>query len=93
MARTSWKVLLPLLRPTIFSVWLWTALLVYRELTAAVFLSSQSSITLQAVVWSFWMSGARNQAASVTLLITVVMAPLMALFWWFGRRSNVLGNA
>ncbi|MFI5267288.1 MAG: ABC transporter permease [Chloroflexota bacterium] len=93
MARASLKVLLPLLRPTLFSVWLWTALLVYRELTAAVFLSSQSSITLQAVVWSFWMSGGRNQAAAVTLLITIVMAPLMVIFWWFGRRSNVLGNA
>ena len=93
VARASWKVLMPLLRPTLFSVWLWTALLVYRELTAAVFLSSQNSITLQAVVWSFWMSGGRNQAAAVTLLITLVMAPLMIVFWWFGRRSNVLGNA
>lgn len=93
VARASWKVLMPLLRPALFSVWLWTALLVYRELTAAVFLSSERSITLQAVVWSFWMSSARNQAAAVTLLITGVMVPLMALFWWFGRRSNVLGNA
>ncbi|HLG69013.1 MAG TPA: iron ABC transporter permease [Chloroflexota bacterium] len=93
VARASWKVLFPLLRPALFSVWLWTALLVYRELTAAVFLSSQNSITLQAVVWSFWMSSARNQAAAVTLLVSAVMAPLMVVFWWVGRRSNILGNA
>ncbi|HLY66855.1 MAG TPA: ABC transporter permease subunit, partial [Chloroflexota bacterium] len=93
MIRTSWRVLLPLLRPTLFSVWLWTALLVYRELTAAVFLSSQSNITLQAVIWSLWMSSARNQAAAVTLLVTAVMVPLMIVFWWLGRRSNILGNA
>ncbi|HEY8693205.1 MAG TPA: iron ABC transporter permease [Chloroflexota bacterium] len=93
MARTSRKVLIPLLRPTLFSVWLWTALLVYRELTAAVFLSSERNITLQAVVWSFWFSGAQNKAAAITLLVTVVMAPLIALFWWFGRRGSILGNA
>jgi iron(III) transport system permease protein len=93
MARTARKVLLPLLSPTLFSVWLWTALLVYRELTAAVFLSSERNITLQAVVWSFWFSGAQNQAAAVTLLVTVVMAPLIVVFWWFGRRSNILGAA
>jgi len=90
MLRTSWKVLFPLLRPAVFSVWLWTALLVYRELTAAVFLSSQSSITLQAVVWSFWSSGARNQAAAVTLLVTAVMAPLIGIYWYFGRRSMIM---
>jgi len=27
------------------------------------------------------------------LLVTVVMAPLIALFWWFGRRGSILGNA
>lgn len=93
MARTSRKVLLPLLRPTLFSVWVWTALLVYRELTAAVFLSSEQNITLQAVVWSFWFSGAQNKAAAITLLVTIVMAPLIALFWWFGRRGSILGSA
>jgi iron(III) transport system permease protein len=93
MVRASWRVLLPLLRPTLFSVWLWTALLVYRELTAAVFLSSQSNITLQAVIWSFWMSSARNQAAAVTLLVTAVMVPVMIVFWWAGRRSAILGSA
>ena len=93
MARTSRKVLLPLLRPTLFSVWLWTALLVYRELTAAVFLSSEQNITLQAVVWSFWFSGAQNKAAAITLLVTIIMAPLIGLFWWFGRRGSILGNA
>ncbi|HEX6512814.1 MAG TPA: iron ABC transporter permease [Chloroflexota bacterium] len=93
VVRASWRVLLPLLRPTLFSVWLWTALLVYRELTAAVFLSSESNITLQAVIWSFWMSSARGQAAAVTLLVTAVMMPLMVVFWWIGRRSAILGNA
>jgi iron(III) transport system permease protein len=88
-ARTAWRVLLPLLRPTMMSVWIWSALLVYRELTVAVFLTAQDNITLPAVVWSYWFSGAKNQAAAITLLMILVLTPLVLLFWWFGRRSVV----
>jgi iron(III) transport system permease protein len=87
--RTAWRILFPLLRPTLFSVWIWTALLVYRELTVAVFLTVQDNITLPAVIWSYWYAGTINKAAAVTLLMTVVLAPLILLFWWFGRRSQV----
>jgi iron(III) transport system permease protein len=85
--RTSRRILVPLLRPTLMSVWIWSAILVYRELTVAVFLISQESITLPAVIWSYWFSGAINQAAAVTLLMTLVLTPLILVFWWFGRRQ------
>ncbi len=89
MLRTAWRVLVPLLRPTLLSVWLWTAVLVYRELTVAVFLVGQESITLPAAIWSFWAAGGRNQAAAVTLVMTAVLIPLLLVFWLFGRRSDV----
>lgn len=85
--RTSWRILVPLLRPTILSVWIWSAILVYRELTVAVFLIGHDSMTLPAVIWSYWFSGATNLAAGVTLVMTVVLTPFILLFWWFGRRS------
>ena len=87
--RTAWRVLMPLLWPTLFSVWIWTALLVYRELTVAVFLGVQDNITLPAVVWSYWYSGGINKASAVTLVMTLVLTPLILAFWWFGRRSQV----
>ena len=87
--RTSWRILVPLLRPTLMSVWIWSAILVYRELTVAVFLISQDSVTLPAVIWSYWFSGAINQAAAVTLLMTLALTPLILVFWWFGRRQIV----
>ena len=85
--RTSWRILVPLLRPTIMSVWIWSAILVYRELTVAVFLISHDNITLPAVIWSYWNSNATNLAAAVTLVMTGVLTPLILVFWWFGRRS------
>ncbi|HXV82133.1 MAG TPA: iron ABC transporter permease [Candidatus Binatia bacterium] len=87
--RTSWRILVPLLRPTLMSVWIWSAILVYRELTVAVFLISQDSVTLPAVIWQYWFSGAINRAAAVTLLMTLVLTPLVLIFWWFGRRQLV----
>jgi iron(III) transport system permease protein len=90
--RTAGRVLFPLLRPTLFSVWIWTALLVYRELTVAVFLTVQDNITLPAVIWSYWYGGTINKASAVTLVMTLVLTPLILLFWWFGRRSQVSAN-
>lgn len=87
--RTAWRVLLPLIWPTLVSVWIWTALLVYRELTVAVFLGVQDNITLPAVIWSYWYGGGINKASAVTLLMTLVLTPLILAFWWFGRRSQV----
>jgi iron(III) transport system permease protein len=87
--RTARRILLPILRPTVLSVWAWTAVLVYRELTVAVFLVGQESITLPAAIWSFWAAGGRNQAAAVTLLMIAVVVPLLVVFWWFARRGQV----
>lgn len=89
--RTSWRILVPLLRPTLMAVWIWSAILVYRELTVAVFLVGHDNITLPAVIWSYWMSGATNLAAGVTLIMTLILTPLILLFWWFGRRSVMAG--
>jgi iron(III) transport system permease protein len=87
--KTAWRILLPIVRPAVLSVWIWSALLIYRELTVAAFLVSQENITLPAVVWSFWMAGGRNMAAAVTLVMIGMLAPLIVLFWWLGRRSQV----
>lgn len=90
--RTARRVLVPLLRPALLSVWVWTALLVARELTAAAFLLSPANITLPAVVWSYWSAGSQPRAAAVTLLMTAALVPLVAVFWWFGRRSEVISG-
>ena len=89
--RTSWRILVPLLRPTLMSVWIWSAILVYRELTVAVFLVGHENITLPAVIWSYWQAGATNLAAGVTLVMTALLTPLILVFWWFGRKSVMAG--
>jgi iron(III) transport system permease protein len=66
--RTARRVRLPLMRPTVLAVWLWTTLLVYREVTAAAFLSGRDSITLPAIVWGYWRHAGLTEASVLTLL-------------------------
>lgn len=92
MLRANRRVLLPLLRPTLLSVWVWTALLVYREVTVAVFLAGENNITLTAVVWSYWNAAGMTEASVVTTLMILFFSPLLLLFWIFGRRSALAGQ-
>jgi len=85
--RTARRVVLPLVRPAALAVWLWTALLVYREVTVAVFLSGRDSITLTAVVWDLWQNAGSTQASVITLLMLILFCPLLVLYWRFARRS------
>ena len=87
--RTVRRVMVPLLRPTMLSVWIWTSLLVYREMTAAVFLISQDNVTLPAIVWGRWTQGAPTQAAAITVLMMVALLPLLFISWRFARRSRL----
>ncbi|MGE0627798.1 MAG: ABC transporter permease [Hyphomicrobiaceae bacterium] len=87
--RTVHRVMLPLLRPTLLSVWIWTALLVYREMTAAVFLISQDNVTLPAIVWGRWTQGAPTSAAAITVLMMLALLPLLLISWRYARRSRV----
>ena len=89
MARTVRRVMVPLLRPTLFSVWIWTGLLVYREMTVAVFLISQDNVTLPAIVWGRWTMGAPTSAAAITVLMLIAFLPLLVISWRFARRSRL----
>lgn len=89
MLQTVRRVMVPLLRPTLFSVWIWTSLLVYREMTVAVFLISQDNVTLPAIVWGRWTMGSPNAAAAITVLMMVAFLPLMIFAWRFARRSRM----
>ena len=85
-----WRVLGPLLAPTLLYAWLWIALLVFRELTLAVILTTRENITLPVVVWSLWVNGGLGQASALALVMLLVMVPIVALYWYVVRRRGGL---
>ena len=86
---TLWKIVVPLLLPAIINLWIWNALLCYRELTMAAFMVTQENITLPVVIWSLWNSGTAGEAAAVSLIFVAGMIPLIAVYWGLRSRSDV----
>ncbi|NIO12130.1 MAG: ABC transporter permease subunit [Deltaproteobacteria bacterium] len=85
------KILFPLLAPAFLYSWLWMALLTYRELTVAALLVSQRNITLPVFIWGIWSGGSLARAASISVLLILLMSPLLVLYFVFGRRRLSLG--
>ncbi len=81
------RIFVPLVLPAILGVWMWRALVTYRELTVATVLLTPENITLPVVVWSQWVGVGLGQAAAVTLILVAVLTPLILVYWLcVGRR-------
>lgn len=87
------QVLVPLLAPTLIYVWVWVALLSYRELTLAVLLTTVDNTTLPVLIWGLWSGGAQSTAASLSLIMLMGMAPLVFLYWFVVRRTAIRDRA
>jgi iron(III) transport system permease protein len=83
------RVALPLLGPTVLYAWLWIALLVFRELTLAVILSTADNPTFPVVVFSLWLGGGLGQASALAMVMLAMMTPLIALYWLIARRQGL----
>ncbi len=81
------RVFVPLILPAVLAVWLWTALVIYRELTVATVLFNPKNVTLPVIVWNFWTAGGMGPASAVTMVMLAVLMPLVLIYWFTaGRR-------
>ena len=87
MFSTMRKIVLPLLLPALLNLWLWNALLTFRELTMAAFLVTQDNITLPVVIWGVWHTGSLGQAAAASLVFVAMFLPVVVVYWMFGTRA------
>jgi len=83
------RIFVPIVLPAILGIWLWTALVTYRELTVAAVLFNPKSVTLPIVVWNLWTAGGMGAAAAVTLVMLAVFMPLVLLYWYATARRSV----
>jgi iron(III) transport system permease protein len=92
LASVFGRVLLPLLRPTLFYAWLWIALLTFRELTLAVLLSTSGNLTLPVVIWSQWLAGGLAQASALAIVMLLLMTPVTIVYWLIARRRGLIAT-
>jgi iron(III) transport system permease protein len=74
---TMWRVVIPLVRPSLVFAGLWTALLSFSEVSMALFLTSTSNKVLSVGVWSLWATGYGTIAAAAAVVIVTVMGLLV----------------
>lgn len=78
-----WKIVLPLVKPSLLYAGLWTALLSFREVSMALFLNGPNNTVFSVAVWNLWQQGNLRLAAagSVVLVFTMGLLTLVALHW------------
>jgi iron(III) transport system permease protein len=86
------RISLPLLAPTLLYAWLWIALLIFRELTLAVILSTADNLTFPVVVWSLWLGGGLGQASALAVVMLAMMTPMIVTYWLLARRQGLLAT-
>ena len=86
------SVLFPILTPPMLYVWIWVALLSYRELALPAILAGKHNATVALVVWDLWETGGLGQSAALTVIILLCFAPLLLLYWFVVRKVNLVEN-
>jgi len=72
-----WRIIVPLIKPSLLFAGLWTALLTFREVTMALFLSEIHNWVLSVSIWHLWESGKIGAAAAGSVVMVAVMGMLM----------------
>jgi iron(III) transport system permease protein len=86
------RISIPLIAPTLIYAWLWIALLIFRELTLAVILTTSDNLTFPVVVWSLWLGGGLGQASALAIVMLLLMSPMILLYWLIARRQGLLAT-
>ena len=80
--RTFVRVVLPLLRPGIYSTWILLFIIFIREISAAVLLTSINTRLFPVLIFEQWTEGYLNVMSAGALLLSLVMLAVIALFKW-----------
>ncbi|MBI2997100.1 MAG: iron ABC transporter permease [Deltaproteobacteria bacterium] len=74
-----WRVIVPLIKPSLVYAAVWTALLSFREVSIALFLQSYKSKVLSVAIWEIWSSGNLTIASAGAVMMVAVMGLLILL--------------
>jgi len=81
-ARTDvaiWRVLVPLIKPSLVFGALWTAMLTFREVSMALFLSGPENQVLSVSVWRTWEAGDMGQSAAAAVVMVGITGLLLLI--------------
>lgn len=84
---TFWRVLLPLLRPSIVAAWAYVFIVSLRELSSGVLLYSGESVVLAIRIFDLRSSGQYTAIAALSVVMVALLVVLVALLQRFAGRA------
>ena len=87
--RTFRLVMLPLLRPGIYSTWILLFIIFIREISAAVLLTTTNTRLFPVLIFEQWSAGAFNIMCAGALLLNIIMFAVIMVFKW-GFKVDVM---
>ncbi len=89
LQRTFWRILLPLLAPTVIAVVIWILVHSVREFSIALMLQSGRNSVLSTIVYSYWDTGSPERAAALAVLLTLLLLALVGILSLTRRRLEI----
>jgi iron(III) transport system permease protein len=88
------RVVLPLIKPSVVYLAVWTAMLSFQELTMALFLSGPHNSVLSVSIWGLWEAGSLGTAAAGAVAMVSIMGVLMFAVLKFagGSATGLVGR-
>jgi iron(III) transport system permease protein len=87
---SMWRVMVPLIRPSLVFAGLWTALLVFREVSMALLLIGPQNKVLATQLWILWRQGNLSQAAALSIVVIIITGLLILVVQ---RATGRVGEA
>jgi iron(III) transport system permease protein len=85
------RIVAPLIKPSLIFAGLWTAMLTFREVTMALFLSESHNRVLAVTVWQLWQGGNLGIASAGAVAMVAIMGGLILLTLRLGKGSMQRG--
>jgi iron(III) transport system permease protein len=76
---SAWRVMVPLIRPSLIFAGLWTALLVFREVSMPLLLIGPRNKVLATQLWILWRQGDLSQASALSIVLIFIMGLFILL--------------
>ena len=83
------KIYLPLLMPSLLAAFLYTTIVAFREISAAIFLYSQNTDVMSVEIYNLWSSGDYPVVAAFGILMVLLLCVVVGVVRLIGRRFGV----
>jgi iron(III) transport system permease protein len=87
--RTFWRIYVPLLMPSLAAAFLYTVIVAFREISAAIFLYTQGTQVVSVTIYQQWSNGSYPIVAALGVVIVVFLAVIVAIVRLLTRRFGL----